>query len=93
MILALPLVMCLTQYISHPDLSGREFKGLYRYREVMLDGCKLDGFILILNLLFLSIKADCCLWFTQDPAGSSLFGLYKHVKPTKRESITKGAKR
>ena len=32
----------LTQFISHPDLAGWEFKRFYRYREGMLDGCKSD---------------------------------------------------
>jgi hypothetical protein len=32
----------LTQFISHPDLSGWKFKRFCRYRDGMLDGCKCD---------------------------------------------------
>ena len=32
----------LTQFISHPDLAGWEFKRFYRYREGLLDGCVSD---------------------------------------------------
>ena len=35
-------ILGMTQFISHPALTGWEFKRFYRYREGILDGCKSD---------------------------------------------------